>query len=131
MDRIDNSNLWACYLCEAVQGQEGVFMPESLYHMLISCPNVRMEVLRVKLKEDFGALCATENGLRDRPIPALSQSVMWSLKLLCTTSESFPARARRSARLQAVLSATEIRDEPPMFDRDGVVAAELAIPIGW
>ena len=74
------SNLRACYLCEAVQGQEGVFkkvMPESLHHVLISCLNVRMEELRVKLKEDLRVLCATEDGLRDHPMPALSQSVMW------------------------------------------------------
>ena len=43
-------------LCDAVHGQDGVFMPESLYHMLISCPHVRMEALRVKLKVDLGAL---------------------------------------------------------------------------
>ena len=56
-------------------------------------------------------------------MPVLSQSVMWSLMLLCTTSESFPAQLRRSERLQVALSATEIRDQPPMIDRDGVVAA--------
>ena len=98
-------------------------MPESLYHMLISCSNWRMEARRVKLKGDLGALCATEDGLRDRPMPVLSQSVMWSLMLLCTTSKSFPSQLRRSKRLQVALSATEIRDQPPRIDRDGVVAA--------
>ena len=78
------------YLCDAVYGQDGVFMPESLYYMLISCPHVGMEALRAKLKVDLGALCVAEDGLRDRPLPMLSQSVMWSLMLLCTTSESVP-----------------------------------------
>ena len=75
MDRIDDSNARACYLCDAVDGQDGVFMPESLHHMLISCPHVGMVALRVKLKADLGALCAAEDGLRDRPLPLLSQSV--------------------------------------------------------
>ena len=123
VDRIDGSNRRACYLCEEVNGQEGIFMPESLYHMLISCPNGRMEALRMKFKGGLQALCAIEDGLRDHPVPELSQSVMWSLLLLCTTSESFPAEQRRSERLQAALSATEIRDQPPRIDRDGVVAA--------
>ena len=53
---------------------------------------------------------------------------MWSLMLLCTTSESFPAELRRSVRLQAALSAAEIRDQPPMIDRAGG-GSELAIPM--
>ena len=63
------------------------------------------------------------DGLRDRPMPVLSQTVMWSLMLLCTTIESFPAQVRRSARLREALSATDTNDEPPIFDRVGVVAA--------
>ena len=72
---------------------------------------------------DLGALCVTEDGLHDRPMPVLSQSVMWSLMLLCTTSESFPTELRRSARQQAMLTAAEIRDQPPVIVRDDVVAA--------
>ena len=56
VDRIDDSNARACYLCDAVDGQDGVFMPESLYYMLISCPHVGMEALRAKLKVDLGTL---------------------------------------------------------------------------
>jgi len=74
-----------------------------------------MEALRVKLKVDLGALCVAEDGLRDRPMPVLSQSVMWSLMLLCTTSESFPTELRRSARQQARLTATKIRYQPPLI----------------
>ena len=100
MDRVDERNLRACYLCEAVQGQNRVFMTESLHHMLITCPNVRMEALRVKLKDDLSLLCATEDGLHERPLPVTvwSQSVMWSLVLLCTASESLLVQVRRSAR---------------------------------
>ena len=56
----------------------------------------------VKLKVDLGALsvCVAEDGLRDRPMSVLSQSVMWSIMLLCTTSESVPKEVRRSARQQ-------------------------------
>ena len=56
-------------------------------------------------------------------MPELSQSVMWSLLLLCTTSESFPTQARRSVRRRVALDAVGTRDEPPVFDRDDVVAA--------
>ena len=91
--------------------------------MLIMCPNVNMVALRVKLKADLLSLCATEDGLREHPIPELSQSVMWSLLLLCTTSESFPIQARRSARRREALDAVGTRDEPPIFDREEVVAA--------
>ena len=64
VDRIDDSNARACYLCDAVDGQHGVFMPESLHHMLISCPHVGLVALRVKFKADLGTLCAAEDGLR-------------------------------------------------------------------
>ena len=123
VDRIDNSNARACYLCDAVDGQDGVFMPESLYHMLVSCPHVGMEALRAKLKVDLGTLCAADDGLRDCPLPDLSQSVMWSLMVLCTTSESVPKEVRHSARLQVRLTATETRDQPPVIVRDDVAAA--------
>ena len=123
VERIEERNLRACYLCEAVQGQHGVYMPESLHHMLIMCPNAKMVAIRVKLKADLLSLCATEDGLREHPIPELSQSVMWSLLLLCTTSESFPIQARRSVRRREALDAVGTRDELPIFDRDEVVAA--------
>ncbi len=123
VDRINDSNSRACYLCDAVNGQDGVFMPESLHHMLVSCPHGKMEALRVKLKVDLGTLCAAEVGLHNHPMPILSQSVMWSLMLLCTTSESVPREVRRSARHQVGLTATEIRDQPPLIVRDEVVSA--------
>ena len=91
--------------------------------MLISCPHMRMEALRVKLKFDLGTLCAAEDGLYDRPMPVLSQSVMWSLMLLCTTSESVPQELRHSARRQVRLTATETRDQPPLIVREDVMSA--------
>ena len=123
IDRIDERNRRACYLCEAVQGQHGIFMVESLHHMLITCPNVGMEALRVKLKADLGMLGATEDGLRDHPMPEMSQSVMWAIMLLRTTSESLPVHLRQSARLREAMSATGRRDEPPVIDRGGVQEA--------
>ena len=79
---------------------------------------------RGKLKLDLVALCAAEDGLRDRPVPVLSQSVMWSFILLCTTSESVPTEVRRSARQQVRLNAP--------FDCSGGCSggSELAVPIG-
>ena len=71
MDRIVESNLRACYLCEVIQGQQGVFMPESLHRMLISCPKVKMEALRVKLKEDLGVSVCN----RGRPLRSPHASV--------------------------------------------------------
>ena len=68
-------------------------------------------------------MCAAEDGPCDRPMPALSQSVMWLLMLLFTTIESFLTQVHRSARLCEVLSVTYTCDEPPIFDRVGVVAA--------
>jgi len=123
IDRIDERNRRACYLCEAVQGQQGIFMVESLHHMLITCPNVGMEALRVKLKADLGMLGATEDGLRDHPVPEMSQSVMWAIMLLCTTSESLPVHLRQSARLRETMSAMGRRDELPVIDRGGVQEA--------
>ena len=99
--------------------------------MLIMCPNAKMVAIRVKLKADLLSLCATEEGLREHPIPELSQSVLWSLLLLCTTSESFPIQARRSARRREALDAVGTRDELPIFDRDEVVSGgKLAIATG-
>ena len=60
-------------------------------------------------------LCATEDGLREQPIPGLSQSVMWSLLMLCTTSESFPIQVRRSVRQREALDAVGTRDELPIY----------------
>ena len=97
-------------------------MPESLHHMLITYPNVKMEALRVKLKADLHMLCATEDGLHERPLPELSQSLIWSLMMLCTTSESFPMQVRRSVRRREALSAVGTRDELTVFDRGDVVA---------
>ena len=71
MDRIEERNLRVCNLCEAVLGQPGVFMSESLYHMLIGCPNVKMKALRKKLKDDLGVLCASNDGRCQLPIPEL------------------------------------------------------------
>ena len=81
-----------------------------------------MEALRVKLKDDLGVLCTAEDGLRERPVPALSQSVMWSLMLLCTTSESLPPQVRQRERLREELNAVATRDAFPMIDLGGVVA---------
>ncbi len=84
---------------------------------------LRLRLLLHHYKVDLLGLCATEDGLSERPLPVLSQSVMWSLLMLCTTSESFPVQPRRSARQRAALNAVDTRDEPPVFDRAEVVAA--------
>jgi hypothetical protein len=52
-----------------------------------------------------------------------------SLMLLCTTSESFPAQVRRSARRREALSAIYTRDETPIIDRLGVEAANWLSPL--
>ena len=76
-------------------------------------------------------LCATEDGLRERPLPELSQSVMWSLMMLCTTSERFPMQVRWSEKRRGALSAVDTRDELPVFDRGGCSGgSELAVSTG-
>ena len=76
VERIDERNLRACYLCEAVrQGQHGVYIPESLHHMLIMCPNVKMEALRVKLKADLLFTALRNRGRPPRAPPSGSESV--------------------------------------------------------
>ena len=37
--RIQDRRLRACYLCDAIYGEPGIFESESLYHMLIECPH--------------------------------------------------------------------------------------------
>ena len=39
----------ACYLCDEILGQPGVFRSESLFHMLMECPHASMLDLRVRL----------------------------------------------------------------------------------
>ena len=75
MYQLNRPELVVRYLCEAVQGQHGVYMPESLHHMLIMCPNVKMEALRVKLKADLLLLCATERRRPPRAPPSGAESV--------------------------------------------------------
>ena len=43
--------------------------------MLITCPNVEMEALRVKLSADLHMLCATDYGRPPRAAPSGSESV--------------------------------------------------------
>ena len=58
-DRIDNIALRACYLCDEINGQPGVFESESLYHMLVQCPHPSMVFCRERLKHDVVELSSS------------------------------------------------------------------------
>ena len=49
--RIQDRRLRACYLCDAIYGQPGVFESESLYHMLVECPHPTLQDWRSDLKK--------------------------------------------------------------------------------
>ena len=48
---IDDRARSACYLCNEINGQPGVFESESLYHMLMDCPHQSVAVCRDLLKQ--------------------------------------------------------------------------------
>ena len=50
-ERIQDRNLRACYLCDAIHGQPGIFESDSLYHMLMECPNPVLQEWRSDLKK--------------------------------------------------------------------------------
>jgi hypothetical protein len=54
---VKDRTLRACYLCEEILGQPGVFESESLYHMFIVCPHSSMRDLRARLEDDVKNLC--------------------------------------------------------------------------
>ena len=54
---VKDRTLRACYLCDEICGQPGVFESESLYHMLMSCQHTSMKDLRTRLMDDVKKLC--------------------------------------------------------------------------
>ena len=58
---MENRTLRACYLCEAIFGQPGVFESESLHHhMFMVCPHVSMFNVRERLKTNVKNMCQME-----------------------------------------------------------------------
>ena len=92
---VKDRTLRACYLCEEILGQPGVFESESLYHMLMLCPHASMRDLRTRLRDDVENLCQMDVDHQSPEPPELArslfgQSEMWAVMMLCTTAASFP-----------------------------------------
>ena len=94
IDSVKNRTLRACYLCEEIYGQPGVFESESLYHMLMSCQHASMRDLRTRLR-DVKNLCQMDVDPQSPEPPEFArsyfgQSEIWPVMMLCTTAASFP-----------------------------------------
>ena len=73
----------ACYLCDEIHGQPGMFESESLYHMLIEWRS-DLKKAGVDLSELETTVAQSEDP------PAFNDSEMWAVMLLCMSTESLP-----------------------------------------
>ena len=127
----------ACYLCDEILGQPGVFRSESLFHMLMECPHASMLNLRVRLRDDVKEQCLDAHSEYPEPpkFPNtyFGDSELWSVLMLCTTAASFPPDPAILMDYQdtawvpfseeATKVAEEIRAKPTLHIRDGIVHA--------
>ena len=99
-ERIQDKSLRACYLCDAIHGQPGIFESESLYHMLIEGPNPVLRTWRSDLKKAVVDLSNLETTLsQSKNPPSFNESEMWAVMLLCMSTESFPTQPGQMPRL--------------------------------
>ncbi len=81
----------ACYLCDAIYGQSGIFESESLYHMLIECPHEALEGWRMDLKKAVADLARLdETKVQAKSCPEFREPEMWAVMTLCMSIDSFP-----------------------------------------
>jgi hypothetical protein len=132
--RVQDRTLRACYLCEAIHGQPGVFESESLYHMLMVCPNLSMLNVRERLKTDLENLCLMDADPMSLKPPEFGEPEMWAVMMLCTTAASLPpqplqnGRGRRGMRIRAISveenrRARKIRSMPVIHNRARIAKA--------
>ena len=75
-------DIWrrACYLCDAIYGQSGIFESESLYHMLIECPHEALKGWRRDLKKAVVDLARLEETkLQAKSCPVFHEAEMGQL----------------------------------------------------
>jgi len=90
-ERIHDRWRRACYLCDAIYGQSGIFESESLYHMLIECPHEALEGWRMDLKKAVADLARLdETKLQAKSCPVFREPEMWAVMTLCMSIDSFP-----------------------------------------
>jgi len=86
--RIDDRHLRACYLCPPINGSAGIFWPETLVHVLLTCSDAGLRACRDQFALDLAAFA---DGLDADSIPNLrpppdfsDRSVVFTLLQLCT-----------------------------------------------
>ena len=132
--RLDDRARRACYLCDEINGQPGVFESESLYHMLMECPHQSMVVCRDLLRQRVIELSMSDEAMLQSPEPPeFDQSKMWAVMMLCASSASFPVQLQMEPLqrpwVQLVVSPAEqavaegIRARVATHDRDGIIRA--------
>ena len=112
-----------------------MFESESLYHMLIECPNTVLQEWRSDLKKAVVDLSKLETTLaQSENSPAFNDSEMWAVMLLCMSTESLSVQQGQMLRLNRPLGllpiseeslnvAKEIRLGKPVYDRRVISAA--------
>ena len=109
-ERIQDRNLRACYLCDEIHGQPGMFESESLYHMLIECPNPVLQEWRSDLKKAVVDLSKLETTVaQSEDPPAFNDSEMWAVMLLCMSTKSLPVQQGQMPRLNRPLGCYQYR----------------------
>ena len=134
-ERIQDRNFRACYLCDEIHGQPGMFESESLYHMLIECPNTVLQEWRSDLRKAVVDLSKLETTLaQSEDPPAFNDSEMWAVMLLCMSTKSLPVQQGHMPRLnrplellpiseESLVVAKDIRSGKPVHDRQAISAA--------
>ena len=90
-ERIHDRWLRACYLCDAIHGQSGIFESESLYHMLMECPHEALKDWRRDLRKAVVDLARLdETKLQAKSCPGFNEAELWAVMMLCMSTDSFP-----------------------------------------
>ena len=103
--RIDDRTLRACFLCDEINGQPGVFESASLYPICwLNCPHPARMVFCREPPEAVTMLpvelSRSDEAILQSPQPPLfDQSEMWAVMMLCTSSVSFPVQPQMAAPL--------------------------------
>ena len=77
---VKDRTLRACYLCEEILGQPGVFESESLYHMLMDCPHASMRDLRTRLRDDVTNLCQMDVDHQSPGTTRVYVELLWCIR---------------------------------------------------